>query len=215
MWTRLPRALFYLHNCRFAFIAAGVLLAFFDRRCSDRIRALFQESGPFLSAFLIVLPLGLVTLCENPSDAAPRLLHGFAIPFSLACFSLLVLLAANGLAFPRGGGRLRRLMVYLGDRSYTLYLFHPPAMILAFVIAQEIHVLGILRSGLALGHRASWHAVAVMLPFCHLIYRFVEMPCIRLGKRLTTTAGHAPRSPLGHTVEPAPEDPEVPRKLVA
>ena len=175
MWDRVPRVLSYLSLCQFDFMTAGVLLAFFDRRFGDKVRKTFRESGPFLSAILLIIPLGVVAICEPHLDPAPRLLQGFAMPFSLACISGLVLLAANGLAFPVGANRLRRIMVYLGDRSYTLYLFHPPALIVAFVVVWKwMHWaifstvwFGILEAGVTL---------AVALPVCHLIYRFIEMP---------------------------------------
>ena len=128
------------------------------------------------------------------------------MPFSLACISGLVLLAANGLAFPVGANRLRRIMVYLGDRSYTLYLFHPPALIVAFVVVWKwMHWaifstvwFGILEAGVTL---------AVATPVCHLIYRFIEMPCIRLFSRKTAAGGHGP------TISVSPRRRGGPRRL--
>jgi len=213
-WGRVPRALSYLGQCQFDFMAAGVLLAFFDRRYSDKVRGTFRESGPFLSAILIIMPLIVVAMCEPPLGPAPRLLHGFALPFSLACISALVLLAANGLAIPVGGGRFRRLMVYLGDRSYTLYLFHPPALIVAFLVVWKWAHWAIF-SAVWFGIMEVAVTLAVVLPVCHLIYQFVELPCIRLGKRLTVAAGRAPTTSVSRTAESAPVEPEVPRKRAA
>ena len=77
-------------------------------------------------------------------------------------------------------------MQWLGDRSYSIYLLHPVAMILlapmyAYLAAQSWLGGGWLYpAGLAL-------TLTILLTAAHITYRLVELPGISLGRRIAST----------------------------
>ncbi len=191
----LPRLVAYLLIWRFDFLALGVVLAFVARRVRGALRTYFQDCSTFLTAFLLLIPLGTIALCEsqfqNPLTA--RALVGFAMPMAALCFGLLVLLAGENMAFPMTRGWIYRTMLHLGDRSYTIYLFHFPMLAVAWLLffrfmpwalAKPIHY-GIAQMVLV---------TALLLPLVEVVYRFVELPLMRVGKRLTHVAARGPGS---------------------
>ncbi|WP_159096381.1 acyltransferase [Miniimonas sp. S16] len=95
-------------------------------------------------------------------------------PFRMAvvCALVLTVVALEDWLAPR----LPRLVLFLGDASYSVYLFHPLiAPIVPAVLAY-------------LGWRVGWlsviGSVLAALVGCSLIYRFVERPIIRASRRL-------------------------------
>ncbi|HJT36641.1 MAG TPA: acyltransferase [Pirellulales bacterium] len=178
-----PSVLFYLTAWRFDFLGLGVMTAFIDRRLGERIRAVFRDSGTYCSAFLLLVPLMLAAVCESPLAGAAPVLNGVCFVAIGLCFAALVLLAANGLAFPSSRGPVYQMLKLLGDRSYTYYLFHFPMFIVAWLLFQ---------AGFPAAFSGPWHyefaqcvAVAVLLiPFAEVVYRCLELPLADLGRRL-------------------------------
>ena len=181
---RLPARWKYLVTWKFDFLALGILMAFADRWFRDRVRAFAEARGQFLAPILLLAPLGFTALSGDPFKHEKHLV-GLGLPVAGLCFGLLVLIAAHNRAFPPARGWLYRLGTYLGDRSYTIYLLHFPMMAVAWGIIfrsfpewgfSSATRFGFLQVGLMLG---------VMLPIVELIYRGVEQPLTRLGRRLS------------------------------
>jgi peptidoglycan/LPS O-acetylase OafA/YrhL len=94
-----------------------------------------------------------------------------------------VLIIAAGTQPPWSAGGLLRLapLTYLGDRSYSLYLWHWPVIV--FFIARSSEGMT-LRAGLAI--------LALVIVLAHLSYRYVEQPF------RTRRAGTAPVRSLAY-----------------
>ncbi len=198
---RLPSLLGYLLIWRFDFLALGIVLAFVREPLRARCGRFFKECGTSLAPWLLLVPLIVTSLCGTlyADVLTARALTGFAMPLSAMCFALLVLLAADNQAFPATRGPLYRLLMYLGDRSYTLYLFHYPVLVFAWLLTNRFlpwAFAGQVRYSVS---QAVLLAV-LLLPVVEVVYRFVELPLTRLGKRLTH-----PKAPVDVAeVEPAP-----------
>lgn len=187
----LARVAFYPSFMRFEFIPLGVLVAYFDRRFGPWVRAKLADRGPFLAWPLLLLPLfvGAISGTANSSQH-----FGWAYLVAGWCFAPLVLIAAHNRMLPVARGRGADLLRYLGDRSYTLYLLHPPVMFVAryllFVtpvhwealrpFAEWMHKPGAGRYELL----STAITVVLLLPLTELVYRAVELPLTRVGKRL-------------------------------
>ncbi len=76
---------------------------------------------------------------------------------------------------------------FLGRISYSLYLFHIPAlMIVWYLIPEDRYAARPLETGLLVAGMAT----AIVIPVSWLVERYVEQPAIGLGNRLTRgTAG--------------------------
>ena len=190
--------------------------------CAGRI-VLFRSNGDWanfmLPSNLCFFSFGLLAYRIVRSDCDPsRLLQRLAPSLSfVALIGLLILPSENplrhgaglgtilwGVAFIpicvwRGGTskhRGNRLMHYIGERSYSIYLLHPL-------------VLWLFRPGLHpfhstllphLGEMGAWFACAalvlvVLLALSEVTYRFVELPGIRIGTWIN--AHHAIQRNIG------------------
>lgn len=178
-----PEILNYLFECCFDFLALGVLLAMFDRSFPGLIRNYFRERGPFLTGFLLLTPMIVTALCESPFATNRRLLEGFALPFTLVCFAMLVLLAGNSCAFASSRASIYRCLVWMGNRSYTFYVFHFSVFAVAWILFFRYYPKAFDK---ALYYGLAQLAVAIPLLFMLVepIFRWVEMPLTRFGKRL-------------------------------
>jgi peptidoglycan/LPS O-acetylase OafA/YrhL len=185
----LPEAAAYLLRWRFDFLALGIVLAFVAQKLRGSIRSYFKERGNFLAPLLLVIPLIVTSLCESQyTDALTvRALTGLGMPLAAACFGLLVLLAADNLAFPTTRGFLYRFLLYLGDRSYTYYLFHFPVFVVAWLLIYRF-APATFNSALRYGVAQVVLVTVLLCPLVEVVYRFVELPLMRLGKRLTHVA---------------------------
>jgi peptidoglycan/LPS O-acetylase OafA/YrhL len=179
--------LFYLQAFRFDLLALGVILGFIGPRFHHRQGASFNNWGPFWTPILLGLPFGLAALC----GLSLRLRHGLVLPVAGWCFGLLVLIAAHEKALPSGRGWGCRVLTYLGDRSYTIYLFHVPAMMPAVALLGTS--LPIRSIGYCALHAAI--SIAVLFPLVELVYRVVERPLTEVGRRVSRRLRIIPADP--------------------
>ncbi len=182
--AHVPRWLFYCMVWRFDFLALGVMLAGLEMRFGAALDGKIQALGNYLSPWLLLAPLMVMSLCETPYHAVAEkpFLIGLGHPFAAACFAGLVLIASRNQAFPATRGRLYRALEWLGDRSYTIYLLHFPMFILAWM---TVYFARPSLFGSAVGYGVAQVVLVLMFlaPICELVYRGVELPCIEFGKR--------------------------------
>jgi peptidoglycan/LPS O-acetylase OafA/YrhL len=151
------------------------------------VRRRLAGSGPSLTGFLLLLPLGFTAVCSDAATAGAdhiRAFWGAGMLFALACFSLLVLLAANECAFPKPGGRCYRFLTYLGDRSYTYYVFNHTVLLAVLLIALRKYSKVFARPPVAFGIFQVVVGALLLALVVEVVYRRVEVPLTRIGKRL-------------------------------
>jgi peptidoglycan/LPS O-acetylase OafA/YrhL len=115
-------------------------------------------------------------------------------------FSVLVaLLFPAVLIGPRWLGALlsNRVMVYIGTRSYAVYLIHR--------IAKGIIDRFVAPGSTSVGHELVHFVLIVVLSLigAEILYRVVEQPMIRLGRRLASTTRGERTMPAGVEATPA------------
>lgn len=196
----------YLVHWKFDFLSAGVILALFDSSFPGRAAKYLRDSGPAFTGYLLVLPCVVLALCETPFLPHGRFLTGIGLPFALFCFGMLVLSAGNQCAFPQTHGRIYRFLEYLGNRSYTYYLFHLPAMLVAWIIIYRWIPWG-LKSPIRYASAQIAVSAVLLAPFVEVVYRLVELPLTRFGKNLVD--GRRPKAagavaPMGNQILPMP-----------
>jgi peptidoglycan/LPS O-acetylase OafA/YrhL len=148
----------------------------------DALVTAFRDAGPWRQAALWAAAAAALLI--------PPLSAGVDAPYSLGGGLLIVLVLGTPAAARLLGARP---LQWLGRVSYSLYLIHVP------VLAATVHLLH--------PHlKLEWILAAV--PFLSLLaaegmYRLVEAPSIKLGRRLTSRGG-APRSFALATGAPEP-----------
>jgi peptidoglycan/LPS O-acetylase OafA/YrhL len=185
----LPSMAMYAMIWRFDFLGLGVVLAFVAPKVREGLRTYFKDRSTFLTPFLLLIPLAIVSLCETPyqNQFTARALTGFGMPVAGLSFGLLVLLAGENMALPVTRGWLYRTLWYLGDRSYTIYLFHFAIFAVAWLVVFRFWP-SLMSDGITFGVSQMVLVMALLIPLVEVVYRLVELPFIRLGKRLTHAA---------------------------
>lgn len=117
----------------------------------------------------LALPLVAAGLVIGASHAYERAGNTIGIPFLSVATVLVLARVLTDATGPTARALSNRALVWLGERSYGLYLVH----------------FGIVR---ALPGRG-WLALALSLAACDLLYRFVEQPVLRWRDRQSTIAG--------------------------
>ena len=126
-----------------------------------------------------VLSIGLITLlawlAASPRAAQP----GAAFAIALVCAAL-VWVAGHDRSVLIPGGRLRSLFVWLGARSYSLYLTH----LVAFFLTREIwfRLGGVQGDARTVLYFAT--AALLLLACSELSYSLVESPMRRKGREI-------------------------------
>jgi peptidoglycan/LPS O-acetylase OafA/YrhL len=141
-----------------------------------------QQFSRIALVVFICFPLGVCALplftwifyAELPSVYAPKLL-AFTIPVSLG-LGLFILLSTK-LKFNH------RFSNWLGEISYSMYLFHPIVFYTLFVLLRDRRL-----PWLADAHLAVYLLLSVVgsIALSALIYYAVETPMMKLGRKLST-----------------------------
>ena len=195
------RPFLYLFFLRFDFLAIGVMLGLTDGRYRQAIAKLFVGRGPFWTPILLGTPLALSAVCGE-IVVLSRPVFGLVLPVAGWCFGLLVLSAAHENALPPARGIAYRFWTYLGDRSYTIYLFHWPAMLAASVLLSSAFGPWAVAAPVRAGILQVAIAATVLLPFVECIYRGVELPLTAVGRRVSRRLQIIPEEALPPTASP-------------
>jgi peptidoglycan/LPS O-acetylase OafA/YrhL len=149
--------------------------AFLVNRSTIRLLAAAVVLIFFRFAWFTVLSGHAVTLYDHYNDPLSMLVEGIAAVFVVGV-----------LASEHGSIQLlrSRLAVWLGNVSYSLYLIHFPVAI--FVAKVLGRVFTAQTNPIAATGVLMVVSLSVSLGLASLMYRFVEIPSIALGKRLTS-----------------------------
>jgi peptidoglycan/LPS O-acetylase OafA/YrhL len=162
----------YLVTWRFDFLLAGCCLAF-----AQLHKFTLPRIHPIIAIGAFAACLALTSVC---GDSLKRgwLIDSVDRPVLLAGF-LLVVLAGSQYQW-----KVPRLLLWLGDRSYSTYLLHLPVMALCWGLCTGVY------PSLFYAHPFLWTAVQaafsipMTLALADLTFRLIEQPFIRLGQRV-------------------------------
>lgn len=151
--------------------ALGAACAIYAVKVQKKIR--FGE--PIFWAAVIVLVFFRIVGDWEYHDPLPSLVEGLA--------AVIVIMSVMS-----GGARFlsQRFLVYLGDRSYGLYLFHLPIALGVGVVLKEM-------APSMHGEIVAW-SIALTTLACtaltsHLSFDYIEKPCIAAGVKISGRAG--------------------------
>lgn len=186
----LPRSL-YLMMFRTDALALGILIALWSDRQSwhgwSRPFAALREPGRLL---LMVAAVGAMVVASG---------HDFFNSYSFLVIApisaLLVWMAAYDADFVLRSGPLKSLLMWVGSRSYAIYLIHVPAY---FAVRELFFRLGLATSpSLSLLFAYLLSAMFLLFMLAELNYRFVEVPLRRYGVAFSARFVAAPAQDAG------------------
>ncbi len=91
-----------------------------------------------------------------------------------------------------------KLLTYLGDASYSIYLFHYPILGILVKLTGFLHIHAFARS-----HIGKGLLYIALLTICCLIYSYVEYPLLQLCKKLIRKTLHSKQDISIATPEPS------------
>ena len=163
-------------------LAAGVLLAEWSGRAAYRLAEprFLARSGLCRGAFVVFLLF--VAGAAESTLILPVNAGKFGIVAAVS--AILVYAASFDAGYILRPGRLKRVCVWVGERSYSLYLTHIPSYALAREILFRLRPPTLWHSFL---DGALHVGLALVFTFgaTELTRRFVEEPCRRYGRGLT------------------------------
>ncbi|WP_417663240.1 acyltransferase family protein [Pseudomonas sp.] len=161
-------------------LALGVLLAIWSAKPSyQRFEPRFLKASPLSGYLILVSFLLAMSFLAAHNDFLPTVRIGLIAVLA----TVLVWLASYGRGYLWPTGMVQRLMMWLGARSYAIYLIHIPvyfftrellyrALAIKEISASEHVLLGVAIAG------------GLTLVLSQLNYRWVEMPMRQLGSRV-------------------------------
>lgn len=184
--SQLPESTSVSPVFRFGGLILGVLLAIFSRSSSYR----WVEPNSLQGRRWIALPLFILLLLILSTVLGSEMkVVGGTLKYDLVALpaALLVLLASYDRGYLLPPGLLRTLLVWIGERSYALYLIHIPAYYLSREILFGSSLAGETPTQQWINHGLL--SVALMLLFSEFSYRVIEMPWLRRGHQLIAKLG--------------------------
>lgn len=186
----LPRAHPYLMMFRTDALALGILLALWSRQASwQSALALFTGLGVWGCRLLALACIAALALLSSRLQ-----LTAYAISVIALLSGLLVLMASYNRDLLLPPGRLQTLLLWLGARSYGLYLIHVPVFFATRELFYRAYPEPVADPRLASAYLLC--AALLLGLLAELNFRLLEMPLRRRGARLaarlceTGTARH-------------------------
>ena len=94
----------------------------------------------------------------------------------ILCAACVIFVACVFVANPSAGGGPGRLLAFLGEGCYSIYLLHPLVAVPIILICQKFHI------GVGYAYSVAYLAT---LPGSWVTFRYLESPMISLGKRFS------------------------------
>ena len=174
----LPRAHPYLMMFRTDALALGILLALWSRQASWQLAlALFTGLGVWGCRLLALACIAALALLSSRLQ-----LTAYAISVIALLSGLLVLMASYNRDLLLPPGRLRALLLWLGARSYGLYLIHVPVFFATRELFYRAYPEPVADPRLAPAYLLC--AAVLLVVVAELNFRLLEMPLRRRGTRL-------------------------------
>lgn len=165
----------------------GVASALAWHYYADRLSSWFTALGKKTVTVIFVLSLPLPVVLANASWSS------FYMGLVAISAGAVVFIASANSNLSEPAGRVQELMIYLGSRSYSIYLIHNPMFALTRELCLHSGLTDLTSTAARLGALALALAMTLLLAECSL--RIIENPLRQFGatlsKRLTDKAGVA------------------------
>lgn len=163
----------------------GVLLAIWSKRDSyRRLEPAFMKEWKWTRFFVLLIFLAGLARVGSPQFQDFRFWVGVVALISI----VLVWVASYDMDYLMPDGSLKRVLLWVGSRSYALYLTHMPAYLMSRQIWYWIAPTDTIFDN-TYNVRLALTAAALVVVFSELNYRFIETPLRAHGKKIVDRMG--------------------------
>jgi peptidoglycan/LPS O-acetylase OafA/YrhL len=160
----------------------GVLIALWSTNPTYKVfEPKFLKGRPLAGVGVFV---ALVFLLGVAGSLVLHLAMGFQIGLIALLSAVLVFIASYDKGYFCPKGPIKQVLLWLGSRSYAIYLIHIPAYYLTREIWFRLQPAGTIYTD-RFGVRFTYTAAILILVFVELNYRLVETPLRRHGRRIS------------------------------
>jgi peptidoglycan/LPS O-acetylase OafA/YrhL len=160
----------------------GVLIALWSTHPTYKLfEPVFLKGRPIAGVAVFI---ALIALLAVAGSTSLHLAGSFQVGLVALISAVLVLIASydNGTFCPKWP--LKHAMLWIGSRSYAIYIIHIPAYFMAREIWFRLQPAGTVFTD-RFAVRFAYTAAILLLVFVELNYRLVETPLRRRGKRIS------------------------------
>lgn len=183
----------YLMVFRTSALTLGILLALWSNKTSwSAVATVFVWLGRWGRLLLALFCLGFMGWISSRLNQI-----SFAIGVIAALSALLVLMASYDRDFLLPDNQLKRLLVWVGERSYAIYLIHVPAFFATRELFYRISPESTPSFVLAVGYLVC--AMTLLLVLTELNFRLLETPMRKHGS--VVAARMLSRQVEGHSLD--------------
>jgi peptidoglycan/LPS O-acetylase OafA/YrhL len=172
----------YLINQRFDFLAMGAILAFLPQDVLEK----WSSRSPFWTPFISLMAGWVALMFFRTPEVASRpndMLMSVGMLISGAAFTMTIALLAGGERNRSLPPAVRSVLLYIGDRSYAIYLLHFPMMSIAWYCIYRLFGRWMSNEWIYDVLQIIFSLVLVFIT-TELTSRFIEQPAIALGAHL-------------------------------
>lgn len=155
-------------------------------------RALKLRVGTLIPVFLLVAPFVAEAFRSGNGEVY---LRAVTLPLTLVCFTMLIFLVGIGKARLPLPDTARNVLIWVGDRSYSMYLVHMLLICYGSLLAYQFFIQ-ITGYPIVFDTVTFFATLAVGSAVCSVLYRWVELPANRFGHRVASRRGQL--LPLAH-----------------
>jgi peptidoglycan/LPS O-acetylase OafA/YrhL len=176
----------FLNQTRSDALCLGVLIAIWSRHPTYRLfEPVGLEGRPILRVAILFFLLFLFA-----SIGSQQLHLGlFQVGIVAILSAIMVLIASYNRDYLCAKGVFKRIMLWVGSRSYGIYLIHIPTYFMTREIWYRIEPLGTVFTSVY-SLRFGLTAAALLLTLTELNYRIVEVPLRKRGARIAQRLAH-------------------------
>lgn len=162
-------------------LCLGVLLAFFEKSPLYRV---FEPTFLADRKYGVPVILAIIAMLALGSGSPGKVDSAFFSTGLIALISaLLVFIASYNRGYITSSRAMRHIVLWIGSRSFALYLIHFTAISLTIILWRHIEPAGtVFGARFGLRYAITWVVMTCVL--AELNYRFVETPLRNKGKQI-------------------------------
>lgn len=171
--------LYHIAHWKFDFLILGIIVYFLNLHLPSKNKQILK-----LTAFSLLL-FPLIISNKLGSDLSPptqdRLLYTLGYLISGVCFFVVLKIASLDKNLFTIHPLIDRFIEYLGSRSYSIYVLHFPALVVIWMIINQLFPSIFYMNPIYYGVAQITLFIIIGIPLAEISFTYIEQPAINMG----------------------------------